>query len=77
MKAAKQARPKVKKAKQIKMKNRYMAKKNEIQETACMDVLFERISDLIEQARQRVMKSVNIAEVYTKFEIGRYIVDDE
>ena len=59
------------------MKNRYMAKKNEIQETACMDVLFERISDLIEQARQRVMKSVNIAEVYTKFEIGRYIVYDE
>ena len=54
-----------------------MAKKNEIQETARMDVLFERISDLIEQARQRVMKSVNIAEVYTKFEIGRYIVYDE
>ena len=48
-----------------------MAKKNEIQETARMDVLFERISDLIEQARRRVMKSVNIAEVYTKYKIGR------
>lgn len=42
-----------------------------------MDVLFERISDLIEQARRRVMKSVNIAEVYTKYNIGRYIVEEE
>ena len=42
-----------------------------------MDALFERISDLIEQARRRVMTSVNIAEVYTKYEIGRYIVEEE
>ena len=44
---------------------------------ARMNVLFESISDLIVQARQRVMTSVNIAEVYTKYEIGKYIVDDE
>ena len=42
-----------------------MTQNNDIQKTSRMDVLFERISDLIEQARQRVMKSVNIAEVYT------------
>ncbi|MBO4499102.1 MAG: hypothetical protein J5732_02480 [Bacteroidaceae bacterium] len=54
-----------------------MTQKNEIQETARMDVLYERISDLIEQARRRVMTSVNIAEVYTKYSIGQYIVEDE
>ncbi|MBP5376807.1 MAG: hypothetical protein J6Y41_02440 [Bacteroidaceae bacterium] len=42
-----------------------------------MDALFERISNLIEQARRRVMTSVNIAEVYTKYSIGQYIVEDE
>ena len=54
-----------------------MTQKNEIQEMGRMDVLFERISDLIEQARRRVMTSVNIAEVYTKYSIGHYIVEDE
>ena len=54
-----------------------MTQKNEIQETARMDALFERISDLIEQARRRVMTSVNIAEVYTKYSIGQYIVEEE
>jgi len=54
-----------------------MTEKNEIQDTARMDVLFERISDLIEQARRRVMTSVNIAEVYTKYSIGQYIVEEE
>ena len=54
-----------------------MTQKNEIQKTARMDTLFERISNLIEQARRRVMTSVNIAEVYTKYSIGQYIVEDE
>ena len=54
-----------------------MTQKNEIQEMGRMDVLFERISDLIEQARRRVMTSVNITEVYTKYSIGQYIVEDE
>ena len=54
-----------------------MTQKNEIQDTARMDVLFERVSALIEQARRRVITAVNVAEVYTKYEIGRYIVEDE
>lgn len=50
---------------------------NEIQETKRVEALFERISSLIEQGRQRVVTAVNIAEVYTKFHIGKYIVEDE
>lgn len=41
------------------------------------DSLFERISALIEEARKRVVTTVNIAEVYTKYSIGQYIVEDE
>ena len=41
------------------------------------DTLFERISALIEEARKRVVTTVNIAEVYTKYSIGQYIVEDE
>lgn len=39
--------------------------------------LFERISALIEEARKKVVTTVNIAEVYTKYSIGQYIVEDE
>ena len=42
-----------------------------------VDALFERISALIEESRKEVATAVNIAEVYTKYEIGRYIVEDE
>ena len=42
-----------------------------------VDALFERISALIEESRKKVATAVNIAEVYTKYEIGRYIVKDE
>ena len=42
-----------------------------------VDALFERISALIEESRKKVATAVNIAEVYTKYEIGRYIVEDE
>ena len=42
-----------------------------------IDALFERISALIEESRKRVATAVNIAEVYTKYEIGRHIVKDE
>ncbi|MGM9737912.1 MAG: YhcG family protein [Candidatus Cryptobacteroides sp.] len=35
------------------------------------------MSALIEDSRKKVAKAVNIAEVYTKYEIGRYIVEDE
>lgn len=41
------------------------------------DTLFERISALIEEARKRIVTTVNIAEVYTKYGIGQYIVEDE
>ena len=41
------------------------------------NTLFERISHLIEQARKRVSTTVNLAEVYTKYSIGQYIVEDE
>ena len=39
--------------------------------------LFEKISALIEESKKKVATAVNIAEVYTKYEIGRYIVEDE
>lgn len=42
-----------------------------------VDALFERISALIEESRKKVATAVNIAEVCTKYEIGRYIVEDE
>lgn len=42
-----------------------------------IDALFERISALIEESRKMVATAVNIAEVYTKYEIGRHIVEDE
>lgn len=54
-----------------------MTQKNEMQETTRIDSLFEKVSALIEQGRQRVVSAVNIAEVYTKYCIGQYIVEDE
>lgn len=39
--------------------------------------LFEKVSVLIEQARKHVATTVNIAEVYTKYHIGQYIVEEE
>ena len=50
---------------------------NEIQETGRIDALFEKISVLIEQARHYVATSVNIAEVKTRYEVGRFIYEDE
>ena len=49
----------------------------EIKTPARIDVLFDRISDLIERARKKVATTVNIAEVYTKYYIGKYIVEEE
>lgn len=49
----------------------------EIKDLARVDQLFERISTLIEQARRHVRTTVNLTEVYTKFHIGQYIVEDE
>jgi predicted nuclease of restriction endonuclease-like (RecB) superfamily len=49
----------------------------ETQNMMRVDRLFERISTLIEQARRHVSTTVNLTEVYTKYEIGRYIIEDE
>jgi hypothetical protein len=51
--------------------------RNEIQDVTRVNQLFERISTLIEQARRHVKTTVNLTEVYTKFHIGQYIVEDE
>lgn len=50
---------------------------NEIQDTKRTDALFEKVAKLIEQARLHVASAVNVAEVYTKYHIGQYIVEDE
>ena len=39
--------------------------------------LFERIVALIEEARQKVATVANLAQVYTNYEIGRQIVEEE
>ena len=39
--------------------------------------LFDKIVSLIEQARARVATAVNTAEVYTKFHIGHFIIENE
>ena len=54
-----------------------MSQNIEIQDVTRIDALYERISALIEQTRQRVVTTINIAEVYTKYSIGEYIVEDE
>ena len=54
-----------------------MTQKNETEEVVRIDTLFEKVSALIEHGRQRVVTVVNIAEVYTKYRVGQYIVDDE
>lgn len=56
--------------------NRVMA--NEIIKTSdSIEDLFSKVSGLIEQARSYVKTSVNTAEVYTKYYIGKYIVEYE
>jgi predicted nuclease of restriction endonuclease-like (RecB) superfamily len=39
--------------------------------------LYNNISELIEQSRKQVAQSVNLTVVYTYYEIGRHIVEDE
>ena len=54
-----------------------MAKKKEIVPAKAVESLFNKVSNLIEQARVRVATAMNVAEVYTKYQIGRLIVEDE
>jgi hypothetical protein len=39
--------------------------------------LLDKISSIIEQARRQVVTAVNLTMVYTYYEIGRHIVEDE
>jgi hypothetical protein len=41
------------------------------------DVLYLKIAELLQSARQAVVRNVNQAMVYTYFKIGRVIVEDE
>ena len=51
---------------------------NEITKTSDnIEDLFNKVSGLIEQARSYVKTSVNTAEIYTKYYIGKYIVEYE
>ena len=54
-----------------------MAQNIEIQDSTRIDALFERISALIEQARNVVVYTAKSAEVKTRYEVGRYIFEDE
>jgi predicted nuclease of restriction endonuclease-like (RecB) superfamily len=53
-----------------------MMEKSEIQE-ARLDALFKKVSTLIEQSRHLVYATVNVAEVKTRYAVGRYIFEDE
>jgi predicted nuclease of restriction endonuclease-like (RecB) superfamily len=50
---------------------------NNTQETVRINALFEKIAILIERSRRFVANSVNMAEVRTRYEVGRYIYEDE
>lgn len=39
--------------------------------------LYHKVARLIEDSRARMVTSINLAEVYTKFRIGQYIVEEE
>ncbi len=55
----------------------FKAQDNNTQETVRIDALFDKIAILIEQSRRFVANSVNVAEVRTRYEVGRYIYEDE
>jgi predicted nuclease of restriction endonuclease-like (RecB) superfamily len=54
-----------------------MAKIIEKNPAKTAELLFKKVADLIEQSRVRVATAMNVAEVYTKYQIGRYIVEEE
>ena len=51
-----------------------MAKNKENIPEKSIELLFNKVANLIEQARIRLATAMNVAEVYTKYQIGRYIV---
>ena len=54
-----------------------MVKNTEKNPAKTVETLFKKVANLIEQARIRVATAMNVAEVYTKYQIGRYIVEEE
>jgi len=40
-------------------------------------MLFQQVAELLQNARQQVLRTVNSTMVYTYFEIGRMIVEEE
>lgn len=52
-------------------------KENDGIQPKVVDTLFEKVSSVIENTRQMIVSTVNAGEVYAKYEIGRYIVEDE
>lgn len=54
-----------------------MTTNTELQAPKRIELLFEQITALIEQSRQRIATAVNVAEVHTKYQIGQYIVEEE
>lgn len=41
------------------------------------NIFFDRIADLIKSSRRKVSAAVNLTMVYTYYEIGRMIVEEE
>ena len=41
------------------------------------DALFNKVSAIIEEGRKYVSTAINLAEVYSKYQIGMYIVEEE
>lgn len=56
--------------------NNEIKKNNQIIETRA-EQLAKRIEALVVDARKKIASTVNVAMVYTYFEVGRYIVEDE
>ena len=54
-----------------------MEKTKQIAINERFDSLLEKISTIIEQSRRMVYIAANVAEVRARYEVGRYIVEDE
>lgn len=57
-------------------KNNEIERNSQIVE-ARAEQLAKRIEALVVEARQKIASTVNVAMVYTYFEVGRYIIEDE
>lgn len=58
-----------------------IAKQSQIEELSLpaksVENLFKKISPIIEESRGYVATAVKLAEVYSKYQIGKYIVEEE